>query len=879
MRKTLFKASRLLFVLGAIVTANSTFVGCTDDLANNQFTGDGVICFQVGESQSWDTRSQAKYSGALVTDKVIVLRGENPSDSLFLHTVISDNTEMRHFDSPKTRGEQVEEENFYDAFGVFGYVYKGEWDGASCLPDYMYNTSVTKASGWSTSYMMPGLGQNIRFCAYAPYSCEGLGLPDKSQAGFPEFSYTVPADVTKQKDLLVAKTDGIGGNVSTPVTLNFSHALTAVRFVTGAAMQAGTISKISIKGVYSSATLNMENSTWGDYGTTTDFSYEFTKDVDGATGTDITSGETTFMMIPQILPEDAKIEIEFTDKLTSTKHVLSAKIGGKEWAIGKSVTYKISTNSINWEYVLNVSDIILDHTGTDKEYQVESYRINGNGVKEDVHWVAQLFSEDGQEWSDQKPEWLTNFTDNGGLGSGKGIAGAIIQTDIETDINDIGTLRAVRPVGDKANPYNLANSTGAANIENTANCYVVKGPGYYSLPLVYGNAIKNGADNKSAYTFQGGEVGDMTLETFIDYMGREITTPYITDNNTIKEASLVWQDAMNLVSDIEYNSSNNTVSFEVKKEFIMPGNAVIAVKDNDGRCIWSWHIWVTPADLSNTIATPTKDKYTPLTYNFMTAAIGGCEPGYIQYKERQCFVKFVQETFNPKLTGAEKVVQIKQLSGRLDFVAYNAPYYQWGRKDPFYPAMGKTLNKMIYLPDGSITTADPETMSSSGNAAISNGIAYPDKFNKTQYTDRTYSNLWDNGQVGFSQLNDINRAVTVKTIYDPSPVGFCMPTGRAFTGFTSNGEYASAASGRILGTVDVDNNWTFYNGLFVQAIGWRSWRDNAGMVNFSQHGYYWTGSSSNNDSGVALWCNTAEINPAVTFFKATAFTVRPVKEE
>ena len=53
------------------------------------------------------------------------------------------------------------------------------------------------------------------------------------------------------------------------------------------------------------------------------------------------------------------------------------------------------------------------------------------------------------------------------------------------------SLKEAKAVSD----YNLSNSTGAATIENTANCYVISAPGTYRIPLVYGNAIKNQAAN------------------------------------------------------------------------------------------------------------------------------------------------------------------------------------------------------------------------------------------------------------------------------------------------------------------------------------------------------------------------------------------------
>ncbi|MDY5237317.1 hypothetical protein, partial [Bacteroides helcogenes] len=71
----------------------------------------------------------------------------------------------------------------------------------------------------------------------------------------------------------------------------------------------------------------------------------------------------------------------------------------------------------------------------------------------------------------------------------------------------------------------LANQTnGDSDNENTANCYVVSASGYYSFPLVYGNAIKDGTTNTLAYMEKPlyfdpfGQIGFTTL-------GRDMIDP------------------------------------------------------------------------------------------------------------------------------------------------------------------------------------------------------------------------------------------------------------------------------------------------------------------------------------------------------------------
>ena len=86
---------------------------------------------------------------------------------------------------------------------------------------------------------------------------------------------------------------------------------------------------------------------------------------------------------------------------------------------------------------------------------------------------------------------------------------------------------------------------------STANCYMVHTAGNYKLPLVYGNAIKDGAANSSAYT---GITNTNTTATFPNHASNAIDAPWITKATTgdgvdkgmgiaVSTAELLWQDA------------------------------------------------------------------------------------------------------------------------------------------------------------------------------------------------------------------------------------------------------------------------------------------------------------------------------------------------
>ncbi|MBF1618868.1 MAG: hypothetical protein HXO39_12290, partial [Prevotella sp.] len=170
-------------------------------------------------------------------------------------------------------------------------------------------------------------------------------------------------------------------------------------------------------------------------------------------------------------------------------------------------------------------------------------------------------------------------------------------------------------------------------------------------PLVYGNAIKDGAINSSAYkmTVQG---NSNTLAELRDQIGNPITNPWIEKTNngankTIDKAWVLWSDESNLIkvdgNGLERASDGNLyIKFEVTKENIKSGNAVIAVRKSiqkfrdeerlQGRkkvtvrvyyteyqTLWSWHLWFAPKDALKEI--PVTNKQGTI-YGFANEALG-----------------------------------------------------------------------------------------------------------------------------------------------------------------------------------------------------------------------------------------------------------------
>ena len=135
------------------------------------------------------------------------------------------------------------------------------------------------------------------------------------------------------------------------------------------------------------------------------------------------------------------------------------------------------------------------------------------------------------------------------------------------------------------------------------------------------------------------------------------------------------------------------------------------------------------------------------------------------------------------------------------------------------------------------------------------------KFNLKQEMDDRYYNLWstDNDKIV------PNDEVVIKSVYDPSPVGYSLPASNAFTGFTTTGQKVGDWSeGYILTPEekeklnvkgDFDKGYYFYTKpnkqgytFFFPASGWRY--HNPGALNhFSKVGHYWSAGVYYTDTG------------------------------
>ncbi len=478
-------------------------------------------------------------------------------------------------------------------------------------------------------------------------------------------------------------------------------------------------------------------------------------------------------------------------------------------------------------------------------------------------WEAEFSIDGGTTWTTTKPEWLDMPTSGEGTSEASTIAAAPQKLTLTGEaLAAQNTLRAASPLGNEGSPYNLANSTGGEENQNTANSYLIGAPGTYKIPLIYGNAFTNGKPNAEAY--EGA--------TFVKHDGGLISIPEIEG---AANATLAWQDAPGLITDVKLSGSNYLV-FTVPQESIIEGNAVLAILDASGKVMWSWHIWVTPYTLEDYKEVQYKTGSITGSSKMLEVNLGWCSPGTIQYGQSPREVKVRLKQSGGALSPSADGVTYTQLEREIESMG-NSPYYQWGRKDPMLPGDGSVSNTdKVQFGNLQLTTA-------TGPATLADAIKNPNVMylvSNIDWCSTSYSNLW-------SAKNSLSSTIHiddhVKTVYDPSPVGYVVPPTSYFTGFTTTG-LDSEASEEFNVKGSFDNGFDFYCGLdktgstiHLPSEGYRYYSD-GNLYTVSTRGYYWGASPHNSGHGYRLRFSSSFVNPTPSTSRANGFPIRPVQE-
>jgi hypothetical protein len=387
----------------------------------------------------------------------------------------------------------------------------------------------------------------------------------------------------------------------------------------------------------------------------------------------------------------------------------------------------------------------------------------------------------------------------------------------------------------------------------TSNCYIVTKSGTYSF---------------SANIIGNGNVGIIDADAF------HTNDAYILPSS----AKILWQDYYDndagLIDSVALDATKNKVVFRTSETFVS-GNALIAVCDNNGNILWTWHIWMPAVEITSLNSA--------MAYEVMNVNLGA----------------LTDEAANPKSYGM---------------------LYQWGRKDPFPAAATLT---------GTTTTVSAPLYDMHGNAVTIQNSSYTDLTNNNLVysiqnptvclsnwaqistskdwleASKSTDALWGNpaGSEKDSDGNYINKGT--KSCYDPCPVGWRVPPADVFKNFIAPSPYNMAFAVSDFNIVDIDSNgvldindynygWTFkldentssyfpaaarFDGQYAMLMGSVS----------GVWGSYWSNAPYNASNGTSLaplsfqtknYNGTDWIATMILFngSRADAYSVRCIKE-
>ena len=898
----------------ASFTVGLALFACSDkDIDSNENNGKALVAFNVSEKQdqaqagakSYGPISRAAFANQLalqnlapedLTMQKLPVQGKAGTGLCLIETTLPGMPSQREA-TAQTRAD-ITTMSTMQNFSTTAFY--GSSD--TSLEPWFYDKETNKNGNLVAPIYWDWIKNHACFYAVYPKPDNNkIKLSPASHTGTPYVNFEVEPNVTNQKDLMTACSGNVHTDIGTmsataPRTdLTFRHALTAVRFKVGQNLSYSKhITKVEIvnalsKGKYVLPTDKSHTGAWD--ASTLSAPATFTLG-----GVNVSTSEAVnsvimghnqdnyvFYMIPQTLT-GVQVKVYFDNTPTPA---ITANLTG-QWKPGTTKTYALSQNTSTWQYELTVTPPApaeYNANATDN-YKIESYREDPvSHTQQKVAWKVVGYSTDGGlTWSDNKPAWLTSLTTTAGDGSFSpagetGVANLVPDATLIDKLAAMNAALKQNPKGSASDYYDLSTHDikGNVTLRNTANCYVISHPGYYKIPLVYGNAIKNGANNPSSY--QTSVSGTYLLQHLKDHNDQNITDPWIEKtnglaNNGVNDAKVVWADEAGLVqfgaTKIVHDASNNAfVQFEVPAATIKHGNVVIAVTKNNV-VVWSWHLWFIHDDALNTVTCTNFQGY---KYKFTQETLGWkytvwnsttySAPRSVKVKVRQ-----TKGQISPA-TRTEAVLTITQNPGNTR-QGY-ATFYQFGRKDALPSA-------------GAIAEGNYSFDSAGGGHSIGYAIQHPWNMFRhagagtyvNDWCNATYYNLWsmDNTVTGY------NDNAVVKTIYDPCPAGFKMPASNAFTGFTTNGQNA----GPMNTSGAWDNGWNFYNKIgspdatvWFPASGYRTDFDGL-LYLMDNQGFFWSAVPFLTHMSCILNFDTGGVTPLHDLPRSFACAVRPVAD-
>jgi hypothetical protein len=766
----------------------------------------------------------------------------------------------------------------------------------------------------------------------------------------PYMQIEVDDKLSEQTDYMIAQFDckGSGSDNNHVVHLEMKHIMSAISVSLGTGFEGKAIESIKFNNICIAGKYNIVEDEWeldkSDAANMGTRQAEFSISAEGVTS--LKDNDNYFMMVPQTLGDDVTITVTVCDRTTlACDEPYTAVIGGtdKVWEQGKTTNYILSTTPDDSRYILEpeFTEMYFSYDGTPAgnndmytengvardlgNIRVKSYRVtysegaNGEAIPSytTVDWTASLDntgSENIASYPTTSSSYSITPTTDGSWNYAFKVmmkpqsATTIKSSDTSTLENNAAKLQ----LGSESTPLDLSYYSPKGISYGTrysSNCYIVNYPGYYEIPIVYGNGIYNDAVNKGAYdlgtsgqsyamgilkNYNGNNINSQYDDVWIQYHnGKDYHHfPGSDGEQKMEDVFILWQDVDGMVEVTPYayrrpNSEEFYIRFSISPEKIHPGNAVIKVINDNKVVLWSYHIWVTPYTSADTFTADCNPKGNISQATFLKVPIGYVLEDQIHYPQREAELIIKQQTSNN--TAHIKLVQKEHTCSPQSCV-----YYQWGRKDPFPGAVISetghlNIDETYKVEHRAKTVYGTQTTTASTTTKIEDGIKNPSVFyTGWRYPDYNYWDLWGctinstaDTAVGDYPKTDAGSS-SRKTVYDPCPIGFKVPPVYAFPAITYDGLNHTAEASPITRVLDneedlydlyINTSYTdhvefmnsmgflFYttkmtgkggvvggNTFLLYALGQRYPWD-AGFTNVGTHGFYWAATRWTADSG------------------------------
>ncbi len=783
---TVRNISRLLMLAGCI----SVFVSCNDDSLMSSADDENIKFTIRTDSYAPSAGRSCSQVQTLSTGELELVADENRK--LYL-SGIEEDWKVVPDNSISSRSSVFVSES-PETFGVFATI-------ISNSQPYMVNTEVRKSGDvWipAAEYLWPGDG-GLHFMNYAPYYSvaqdEGITkLPSLSETGNLNLNYKLHSDISEQEDLLWGTPTDAS---SSPCALTMNHALTAIRFVTGTKMTPCTVKKITVSNVMSAGNLDIENGSWSEQADVMSFEINSGVELTAESGSNYVTSDISLIpddgclyMLPHTLGNDAELSIEVES--SGSDRIYTASLSGSEWKAGKAITYRLSASPALPDLILEVTDsagvplseISTAYTGGISSFRVKSLYSDEQQADQPVDWDAVFIDADGNELA-EAPDWIISFPTSGSGDAQYSMRADLPEPEFLQMSDNTRRLRQNADINTSSGHdcYNLASSTGAMTDENTANSYIINAPGHYCIPLVYGNAIKDGATNSSSYESTvrvSNNNNKITLYKFINHLGNEITDPYIYNNTGCQPdtAKLIWEGRLNIVRNVKLSDDGKYLCFDIPAASIRQSNAVVGVYDKNGDVMWSWHLWVTDLTTDGLFQEIPNPSNSSITYKMFSCSLGRIYGGDVTlFKPKNVTVRLTQKNVPEGMTPLTKEINVHQDSTEIT-TNDSHPFYQWGRKDPMISGLNHFYGSDHNIIDGEKIASEP--FGTVFKDMIVEGIRKPAVFftsNDIKGVNPYYENLWN---INNQRASLTSTVTNVKTIYDPCPVGSKIPLGGVF---------------------------------------------------------------------------------------------------